>query len=311
MKNYPQTSYDIIGDIHGHCDALEALLHKLGYEKNKGIYAHPERKVVFLGDYIDRGPKIVQTVALVRGMVEAGNALAIMGNHEYNRICYETPHPRKPDLSLRIHNEKNESQTRATTQQYAAVPDQLKSDIEWFKTLPFALDLGGVRCVHACWSSKCLDVLKFKTLQDLDFLVKTATRPTPEHPSPEYDAIETVLKGKEISLPHGHFVQDKEGHQRDKMRTRWWMPFCGKTYRDISIPYDPSASTDLVAAKNEEPYPENLPPVFVGHYWFTDSRPAPLAPNIACLDYSVAKGGFLCAYRWDGETILDPEKFIF
>lgn len=47
-----------------------------------------------------------------------------------------------------------------------------------------------------------------------------------------------------------------------------------------------------------------------GHYWFTDD-PAPLAPNAACLDYSIAKGGRLCAYRWDGEPALDASKFVW
>ncbi|GAA6621595.1 hypothetical protein NUACC26_074150 [Scytonema sp. NUACC26] len=50
--------FDIIGDIHGCCDELEALLQKLGYEKDLGdspTYYHPEgRKAIFLGDLIDR-----------------------------------------------------------------------------------------------------------------------------------------------------------------------------------------------------------------------------------------------------------------
>jgi len=39
-------------------------------------------------------------------------------------------------------------------------------------------------------------------------------------------------------------------------------------------------------------------------------RPARLAANVACLDYSVAKGGSLCAYRWDGEKEINDEKFV-
>jgi len=49
----------------------------------------------------------------------------------------------------------------------------------------------------------------------------------------------------------------------------------------------------------------------LGHYWF-EGEPSILAPNIACLDYSVAKaGGKLTAYRWDGEQQLRDEKFIW
>jgi len=48
--------------------------------------------VVFVGDFIDRGPKIRETLHLVRDMVESGNALSVMGNHEFNAISFHTPH---------------------------------------------------------------------------------------------------------------------------------------------------------------------------------------------------------------------------
>lgn len=79
---------DLIGDIHGHADQLEALLQKLGYTKTNGAYAHPEHTVLFVGDYIDRGPKIRETLEIVKAMVDSGNAIALMGNHEYNARCF-------------------------------------------------------------------------------------------------------------------------------------------------------------------------------------------------------------------------------
>ena len=51
--------------------------------------------------------------------------------------------------------------------------------------------------------------------------------------------------------------------------------------------------------------------MFVGHYWLNGSQPELLRRNIACVDWSVAKGGFLCAYRWDGERELDAGKFVW
>ncbi|HWF03587.1 MAG TPA: polynucleotide kinase-phosphatase [Candidatus Angelobacter sp.] len=76
--------FDIIGDIHGCCDELTQLLEKLGYAKNEsGVYQHPEnRKAVFVGDLVDRGPKIPQVVELAREMVGAGHALCVPGNHD-------------------------------------------------------------------------------------------------------------------------------------------------------------------------------------------------------------------------------------
>jgi len=71
--------FDIIGDIHGCFDELTALLQRLGYEDLR----HPHgRKVVFLGDLVDRGPKTPEVLELVMGMVESGNAIAVPGNHD-------------------------------------------------------------------------------------------------------------------------------------------------------------------------------------------------------------------------------------
>lgn len=80
--------YDIIGDIHGHADHLERLLVKLGYSQS-GYYKHPERKVIFVGDFIDRGQRSWKLYPLLK-MVDENSALAVMGNHEYNALCYHT-----------------------------------------------------------------------------------------------------------------------------------------------------------------------------------------------------------------------------
>jgi protein phosphatase len=73
--------FDIIGDIHGCRSELETLLRKLGYDVESG--SHPNgRKVVFLGDLVDRGPDIPGVLRLVMRMVAAGTALCVPGNHE-------------------------------------------------------------------------------------------------------------------------------------------------------------------------------------------------------------------------------------
>jgi hypothetical protein len=51
--------------------------------------------------------------------------------------------------------------------------------------------------------------------------------------------------------------------------------------------------------------------MFIGHYWLSAQRPEILADKLACLDYRVAKGGFLCAYRWHGEQKLRNESFVW
>lgn len=71
--------FDIIGDVHGCCNELEALLGKLGYAAfvaGGPCFAHPEgRRAIFIGDFVDRGPSILGTLRLVKNMVEAGSVL--------------------------------------------------------------------------------------------------------------------------------------------------------------------------------------------------------------------------------------------
>ncbi|MFY9342484.1 MAG: polynucleotide kinase-phosphatase [Planctomycetota bacterium] len=76
--------FDIVGDVHGCADELRALLGKLGYgDDASGVPRHPAgRRVVFLGDLVDRGPKNVDVLRLAMRMHGAGAALCVPGNHD-------------------------------------------------------------------------------------------------------------------------------------------------------------------------------------------------------------------------------------
>lgn len=76
--------FDIVGDVHGCYDELLALLAQLGYEAQAGgSYSHPlGRKLIFVGDLVDRGPKIPEVVRLVLETVKAGHAFCVPGNHD-------------------------------------------------------------------------------------------------------------------------------------------------------------------------------------------------------------------------------------
>lgn len=84
--------FDIIGDIHGCYEELIDLLGQLGYVltgQNEQapmagpVFSHPEGRIaVFLGDFVDRGPRILDTIRLLYNMVQAGSALCIPGNHD-------------------------------------------------------------------------------------------------------------------------------------------------------------------------------------------------------------------------------------
>ena len=86
-KKHEHGPFDIIGDIHGCCDELETLLATLGYQLKEDTYTHPDgRKAIFLGDLVDRGDRILDTLNLVQKMVATDNAICVPGNHDYKLL---------------------------------------------------------------------------------------------------------------------------------------------------------------------------------------------------------------------------------
>ena len=79
--------FDVVGDVHGCFDELRALLNELGYvvqrDAERFVVSHPEgRRLIFLGDLIDRGPNAPDCLRLAMDAVETGAALCVPGNHE-------------------------------------------------------------------------------------------------------------------------------------------------------------------------------------------------------------------------------------
>jgi protein phosphatase len=87
-RKHEHGPFDIVGDVHGCYDELEQLLAELGYTHSpEGAYEHPDgRRAVFVGDLVDRGPRIVDSVRLVKAMVDAGSALCVPGNHDMKLV---------------------------------------------------------------------------------------------------------------------------------------------------------------------------------------------------------------------------------
>ena len=139
--------FDIIGDIHGCCDELEALLQKLGYEISpEQNYFHPQgRKALFLGDLVDRGNRILDTLALVQNMVVAGTALCVPGNHDMKLM-----------RSLQGKNVKVTHGLDKTLAEIDALPDDKREvfsqeTVKFFDSLisHYVLDDGNLVVAHA------------------------------------------------------------------------------------------------------------------------------------------------------------------
>lgn len=302
--------YDFIGDIHGYADRLEALLRHLGYEKRRGSYTHPERKVIFLGDYIDRGPQIPETLHLVRDMVEHNQATAIMGNHEYNALCFHFEN--REGGHLRPHSINNIMQHAETLRQFQHREAEYEDFLEWFLTLPLYYEVPDqFRAVHACWDERHIQQLREVLPSDKlsPTLIYEASQPS----SAIYPAVEDTLKGRELSVPEGVVFLDKDGVQRHTFRIKWWENPRESTYQSISVEKIetlPDTGIDMHVLGHDGYYHEAQVPVFFGHYWLK-GQPYLTRHNVCCLDFSVAREGKLAAYRLHGETRLRHEHLTF
>ena len=309
--------YDIIGDVHGRVTKLRALLGELGYRQDgSGVYRHPDRTAVFVGDLVDRGTEQLEVLQLVKPMVDAGSAQIVMGNHEFNAICWATADP-ETGKPLREHSDNKRRQHKDFLK---LTPEDRAYYVEWFKTLPLWLDLGDIRVIHACWHEASMKVVRDITGSDrLSTVEHFAEANTPG--TTLNDAIEVLLKGPEISLvdhgmdPYWDFESKKP---RTDARIRWW------DHDATRLP----ALAELRAVKlqNGDPYPDFEPrsvdaehldyvykdktPLFYGHYWREwEFKQDEWTTYTACVDFS-GGDGTLVAYRWNGEPEIHWENYV-
>jgi len=297
----PQTTYHIFGDIHGHADELQTLLLKMGYVWTGATYTPPNGcKAIFVGDLIDRGPKIRETLQLVKSMCDAGHAHIVMGNHEWNAICFHTPHTEKGGF-FREHRLSEIEQHLETLRQFKNKEEEWQMYLEWFKTIPLFLELDGLRIVHACWDQNHIDWLK----QNYKGITTEFLNAASQKGSTAFIVIEETLKGKEHELPDNLSFKDKDGTKRHHCRIKWWQPADKrKRYGDVLMNCpEPIKHQALPANNNLFRYSDDEP-VFFGHYWLHDT-PKIENKQAICLDYSVAKGGLLVCAEVKGKEPIE------
>lgn len=134
--------FDIIGDVHGCAGELEKLLIKLGYTVSwRGEPSAPSvavsapygRRVVFVGDLVDRGPRAPDALRIVMSMVEAGIAFVVPGNHDVKFQRWLDGKDVKPSHGL-----------DRTIAQMETQPKAFKTEVrEFLKRLPIYLWLDG------------------------------------------------------------------------------------------------------------------------------------------------------------------------
>ena len=303
-------SYDLVGDIHGYGDELEALLIRMGYVPHGKGFKHTERILIFVGDLIDRGPGQRRVVEIAQSMVASGDAIALMGNHEFNAISYATP--LQDGGYVRPHSSKNEAQHKAFLDAFPFGSDAYHEAISFFKTMPLWLDMGEFRVIHACWHEPSMVALKpyldeSNCIKDDDFY-----RWVGAETEPYFSALEIIVKGPEVTLPSGASFLDKDGNKRDSTRVNWWKLHQGESdaFAVADEVIEGHDMTDQYAQAMSYMYDQDHPVIFFGHYWQREEEnESRHQANSACLDWSVAKGGTLRAYRWSGCGLRDQDWF--
>lgn len=306
--------YDLIGDIHGCALALGRLLEKMGYQHKGDCYRHPERKVIFVGDIVDRGPRIREALHIVKDMVDQGQAEIVLGNHEFNSMGYCTAGPKTSKRPfIREHTARNHRLIRETLEQFEDHAEEWRSFLAWFHEIPLFIEKEHFRVVHACWDRAGIE--KLKEYSPTHCITPAMLNETIDDTSFSARVIDKLTRGTSLNLPNGETILSKDGFVRHMFRTKFWSEK-PETYNDVVFQPDPLpddlAHRPLSAIEKQKllHYPVSELPVFVGHYWMS-GEPEPITDNIACLDYSAVKYGKLVAYRMDAEKVLQKDKFVW
>lgn len=153
VQTLPNNPLDIVGDIHGEINALKNLLTVLGYDEN-GTTAH-DRKLVFVGDFCDRGPDSPAVIKLVQKLVSSGNAFAILGNHEINLLASDAK-----DGSGWFFDVRYASDLPYYAPFQRVKPTEKKHITDFLNRLPIAFERDDIRIVHASWVSEKIDQIR-------------------------------------------------------------------------------------------------------------------------------------------------------
>ncbi|HMO50036.1 MAG TPA: metallophosphoesterase [Kiritimatiellia bacterium] len=295
---------DVIGDVHGRLRPLEELLTHLGYAPLAGIWRHPGgRKAVFLGDLVDRGPDISEVLALVKAMVDAGEAWVVLGNHEYGLLGWYT---QNADGAYRRNRRKKYLKFMGpSVALFDHFPEEHQVYLEWFATLPLALEIGGARFVHAYWDTAALRVIPPGAgLNDIGWR-------EPTFPNDIKRLVDLLVKGPEVALPDGYVVVDRQNIAHRHARMYWWLIHRASDLRELVKPDTPALSglpiPDYARAFGP-PAPDEAP-LFFGHFGFAEC-PGRLGANYTCVDFTGAHGKTIGAYRWFGEATLRDDHLV-
>ena len=323
IQPLPEGPLDIVGDIHGEFDALCALLAHLGYDRDG---QHPQgRTLVFVGDLCDRGPDSPAVFALAQRLIEAGRALAVLGNHEVNLLRQDPKEGAGWFFDERVDRDQSK---------YApfARPSEAEREriVDFVATLPLALERSDLRIVHAAWLQHHIDAVRDlpiealrQTYDDWEQLASDKKRSTDlgQRMQAELQDWPWGLEDKQRQPP---FLHARAEHEANKQMLNPLKVLTAGVERTGKQPFFAGGKwrfSDRVAWWDE--YDQAIP-VVVGHYWrrlnpmdradvgkedvdlFADISPLHWhgkRGNVFCIDFSV--GGRWAARKAGGDLGRD------
>lgn len=284
---------DIIGDIHGECGALTSLLDRLGYDGNGN---HKEgRRLVFIGDLIDRGPDSPGVVRLVRHLMQLGKAQCILGNHELNILRGEHKHGNHWFFG---ETEVIRKDKEATSFQVLADENFQKEVKEFFLSLPMALERDDVVVVHAAWDEESAEKMRqcesnvMEAYDSFERKIQEGIKADGITDQDEIDMREQNLNPVKV-LCSGYEGRAAEpffagGKMRNLERLKWWEDYAAKDSRLVVIGHYWRRFLDEVHPKVFEKHPKGFLPS--GADMFPGYSPASLLGRkrkVICVDFSV------------------------
>ncbi|WP_417277277.1 metallophosphoesterase [Castellaniella sp.] len=331
VHTLPEQPLAIIGDIHGEIEALDALLKHL---KHHPVFKH--RLLVFIGDLCDRGPDSVTVIQRVQSLVDEGRALMILGNHEINLLAHDA----KDGSGWYF-----DSREAADRPYYApfkrASASQRPAIRNFFCQLPMAIQMPGLRIIHAAWDAASIEAIAqvplgtiLSYIHECDLKIQELAKKDDLHARyiAERERWQKELEDPNNPPPYLDAVADFESLQHrcspikrltSGIEARSPQPFySGHRWR----------YSDRITWWDQDPDPT---PVVFGHYWRLFQPPTNLDTwrygrlfqNITptawhgnhhqafCLDYSVgarwserAQGGTVSAQRYRLAALMWPER---
>lgn len=266
VQPLPEGALDIVGDVHGEYDALEALVAALGYDRQG---RHPEsRTLVFVGDLCDRGPDSPRVIAWVRQLIEAGRAYMVLGNHEINLLVGDAK-----DGSAWFFPERA-GKDAANYAPYAECAEADKACMQaFFGQLPIALERADLRVVHAAWLPKRIAIARTLRLGAVatdyralrlaakDDLAQSGLLARYRAEQREHAA---ALEDEAVSMPIMPATRDYDFHQQQANPLK---ALTSGIETVAEVPFYASGRWRFTARDTWwHRYTEDIP-VVIGHYW--------------------------------------------